>query len=61
MRRRPAQETDIGGLDLLSRTQLRAAWTEELAEQPPASIGRGILALGIAYARQERRHGGIGR
>lgn len=59
MRRRPALETDIDGLERLSRDQLRTRWTKELAEKPPASIGHGILALGIAYARQERCHGGI--
>jgi hypothetical protein len=27
----------------------------------PASLGRDILALGIAYARQERRYGGLSK
>ena len=44
-----------------SRAELRALWTEELAESPPASLGRDILALGIAYARQERRYGGLSK
>jgi len=48
-------------LDQLSRAELRALWTEELAESPPASLGRDILALGIAYARQERRYGGLAK
>jgi Protein of unknown function (DUF2924) len=38
---------------------LRALWTKELGEQPPATLGRDVLALGIAYARQERRQGGL--
>ena len=46
-------------LEQLSRAELRALWTEELAENPPASLGRDILALGIAYARQERLCGGL--
>jgi hypothetical protein len=51
----------IENLDQLSRAELRALWTEELAENPPASLGRDILALGIAYARQERRYGGLSK
>jgi len=31
-------------LDQLSRAELRALWTEELGESPPASLGRDILA-----------------
>jgi hypothetical protein len=46
-------------LDRLSRRELRAVWTQELGDQPPATLGRDILALGIAYARQERRQGGL--
>ena len=46
-------------LEQLSRADLRALWIEELAEKPPASLGRDILALGIAYARQERLCGGL--
>jgi hypothetical protein len=45
---------DVHGLDRLSRSELRALWSQELSEQPPATLGRDILALGIAYARQER-------
>jgi Protein of unknown function (DUF2924) len=50
---------DIHGLDRLSRSELRALWSQELGEQPPATLGRDVLALGIAYARQERRQGGL--
>ncbi len=50
---------DIQGLDRLSRSELRSLWTQELRDQPPATLGRDILALGIAYARQERRQGGL--
>ena len=46
-------------LEQLSRAELRALWTEELAENSPASLGRDLLALGIAYARQERSYGGL--
>ena len=48
-------------LQQLSRAELRALWTKELAEEPPSSLGRDILALGIAYARQERLYGGLSR
>lgn len=50
---------DIHDLDRLSRSELRALWTQELGEQPRATLGRDVLALGIAYARQERRRGGL--
>ncbi len=50
---------DIPDVDRLSRVELRSLWTRELGDQPPATLGRDILALGIAYARQERRQGGL--
>jgi hypothetical protein len=50
-------QVGIHGLDRLSRGELRALWAQELGEQPPATLGRDVLALGIAYARQERRQG----
>jgi hypothetical protein len=50
---------DIQGLDRSSRSELRSLWTQELRDQPPATLGRDILALEIAYARQERRRGGL--
>jgi len=52
---------ELEHLEQLSRAELRALWTEELAETPPSSLGRDILALGIAYARQERRFGGLSK
>jgi hypothetical protein len=52
-------EVDIHDLDRQPRSELRALWTQELGEQPPATLGRDVLALGIAYARQERRQGGL--
>jgi len=61
MRHRRIQEPDIDGLERLSRTALRALWAQEFGEKPPLSIGRDILALGIAYVRQERRHGGLAK
>jgi hypothetical protein len=51
----------IEHLERLSRAELRILWEQEFAEKAPASLGRDILALGIAYARQERRHGGLAR
>src|SRR5260221_12612228 len=52
---------DLENLEQLSRAELRALWTTELAEKPPPSLGRDILALGIAYARQEKLYGGLSR
>jgi hypothetical protein len=51
----------IYSLDGLSRSELRALWTQELGECPPATLGRDVLALAIAYARQERRQGGVSK
>ena len=51
----------IHSLDGLSRSELRALWTQELGECPPATLGRDVLALAIAYARQERRQGGLSK
>jgi hypothetical protein len=53
--------TKIEYLERLSRAELRILWEREFARKPPPSLGRDILALGIAYARQERRYGGLAR
>lgn len=50
---------EIEHLDQLSRAELRELWKSEFAGEPPSSLGRDILALGVAYARQERRYGGL--
>ena len=42
-----------------ARSRLRDVWEKELGEKPPGSFGRELLALGIAYDRQERRYGGM--
>jgi hypothetical protein len=47
----------LEALQRLSRAKLRTLWTKELSETPPSSLGRDILDLGIAYARQERLYG----
>jgi hypothetical protein len=53
--------TRIDHLGKLSRAELRVLWEREFSEKAPATLGRDILALGIAYARQERRHGGLAK
>jgi len=58
---RQIQNIGVNGLDRLSRSELRGLWTDELGEAPPMSIGRDVLALGIAYGRQERLQGGLTR
>ena len=45
----------------MSRAELRVLWEREFAGKAPATLGRDILALGIAYARQERRYGGLAK
>src|SRR6516225_7241796 len=59
---RPQPESNIlEDFENLSRAELRALWTAELAEEPPPTLGRDVLALGIAYVRQERRYGGLAK
>src|SRR3954447_6035098 len=55
------QEADREFADLgkLPRSKLRKVWLKEFGEDPPACFGRELLALGIAYAHQERRYGGF--
>jgi hypothetical protein len=50
---------EIEDFDQLSRAELRELWEREFAEKPPRCLGRDILALGIAYVRQERSYGGL--
>jgi hypothetical protein len=52
---------DIDNLEQLSRAELRVLWEREFAGKAPRALGRDILALGIAYARQERSYGGLAR
>jgi Protein of unknown function (DUF2924) len=52
-------DCDLADLGHLSRSQLRDLWQKEVGEKPPRSFGRELLALGIAYVRQERRYGGL--
>jgi hypothetical protein len=54
-------DIEIKHLEHLSRAELRVLWERELTDKPPASLGRDILALGIAYARQERSYGGLAK
>jgi hypothetical protein len=61
MRHRHDLKLGIEDLDRLSRAELRALWTQELGDKPPASLGRDVLALVIAYTRQERLYGGLTR
>src|SRR5262249_39251781 len=50
-------KVDIHDLDRLSRSELRVLWAQELSERPPATLGRDVLSLGIAYTREGRPHG----
>jgi hypothetical protein len=50
VRPRRKQEISIDLLDRLSRSELRAFWIQEFGEAPPATLGRDVLALGVASA-----------
>jgi hypothetical protein len=58
MRARHEPDLDFTDLSGLSRSQLRVLWQKEVGDEPPGCFGRELLALGIAYVRQERRYGG---
>jgi hypothetical protein len=56
---RHSHDLKLDELERLSRAELRELWAQELGEKPPATLGRDVLALAIAYARQERVYGGL--
>lgn len=53
--------TRIDHLEKLSRAELRTLWEKEFSERAPTTLGRDVLLLGIAYARQEHRYGGLSK
>jgi hypothetical protein len=55
----PDEDAEFADLGKLPRSKLRQVWLNEFGENPPACFGRELLALGIAYDRQERRYGGF--
>jgi len=57
----PNVSARVDHLGKLSRQELRTLWEKEFSEKAPTTLGRDVLALGIAYARQERRHGGLAK
>jgi len=59
MHARNEPDSNLADLRYLSRSQLRDLWQKEVGEKPPGSFGREVLALGIAYVRQERWYGGL--
>lgn len=59
MRTRGAPDREFADLGNLPRSKLRKVWQDEFGENPPVCFGRELLALGIAYARQERLYGGF--
>jgi Protein of unknown function (DUF2924) len=56
---RRSHDLKLDDLNRLSRAELRTLWAQELGDKPPATLGRDVLALAIAYARQERLYGGL--
>lgn len=51
----------IDHLEKLTRAELRTLWKKEFSEEAPTTLGRDVLMLGVAYARQERRYGGLAK
>src|SRR5262249_23786071 len=49
----------LDDLNQLSRAELRALWTQTFGDKAPATLGRDVLALAIAYGRQELLYGGL--
>jgi len=56
---RASLDLKLDDLNRLSRAELRALWTQEFGDKAPATLGRDVLALAIAYGRQERLDGGL--
>src|ERR1700693_4480824 len=48
---------DLKDLNRVSRAVLRDLWRKEFGEEPLKCFGRDLLALGIAYKRQECQFG----
>lgn len=45
--------------DPVSRDDLVAAWRKTFGAPPPKGVGMRLLALGLAYHEQVRKHGGL--
>jgi len=58
---RASLDLNLDDLNRLSRAELRALWAQELGDKAPATLGRDVLALAIAYGRQERIYGGLAK
>jgi Protein of unknown function (DUF2924) len=58
---RHSYDLKLDDLSRSSRAELRKLWAQELGDKPPATLGRDVLALAIAYARQERLYGGLSK
>jgi len=58
---RASLDLNLDDLNRLSRAELRALWAQELGDKAPATLGRDVLALAIAYGRQERLYGGLAK
>jgi len=56
---RPSLDLKLDDLNRSSRAELRALWRQEFGDKAPATLGRDVLALAIAYGRQERLYGGL--
>ena len=45
--------------DPVSRADLVVAWRKAFGAPPPKGVGMRLLALGLAYREQARKHGGL--
>jgi hypothetical protein len=54
-------EQKIAALVHMEVPELRAAWRRLLHTEPPARLGRDLLARGVAYKMQERVRGGLSK
>ena len=57
---RASLDEQLAALATLSLAQLRVRWTE-VSDGPVPRVSAAILRLAIAYALQERAHGGLSR
>ncbi len=54
-------EQAIAALAHMEVPELRAAWQRLHHTEPPARLGRDLLARAVAYKMQERMHGGLSK
>jgi Protein of unknown function (DUF2924) len=56
-----ALEVEIAGIGAMNIDQLRAAWREVFASDPPPAFSKDLLARAIAFHAQQKARGGLPR